>query len=270
MVLWVWRSRSGRASPCFAWKLSRTAWRTASGWLVSPPLGGVHQADGTTPRVFQDAADVPQGLVRHVVSAVSFAFLGRGRYAVGVPFLELVAAGGEERAEVAVLVSCFRCAGAQQGGEFLFRCRDVMDELLEGEVRWWSRVAGVALHAHACATWRMAVVSDAHPGGAESRVGPCYTCARHGGCSRLGTVVWVGGCRLAGWPRVGVGEAPLVHGVLDGYVGGCGWAGAVVVGGGGVVVAPDDGGCQEGEAAVRQAQGVQEVLGLLPEWDVLE
>ena len=37
--------------------------------------------------------------------------LGCGRYAVGVPFLELVAAGGEERTEVGVPVSCLRCAG---------------------------------------------------------------------------------------------------------------------------------------------------------------
>ena len=66
---------------------------------------------------------------------------------MGVPFLELVAAGGEERAEVGALVSCFWFAGAQQGGEFVFRGPDVMDELLEIEVRWSSRVAGVALHA---------------------------------------------------------------------------------------------------------------------------
>ena len=65
---------------------------------------------------------------------------------VGVPFLELVAAGGEERTEVGVPVSCLWCAAAQQGGEFLFRGQDVMDELLEGEVRWCSGVAGVALH----------------------------------------------------------------------------------------------------------------------------
>ena len=32
----------------------------------------------------------------------------------------------------------------------------------------------------------------------------------------------------------GVGEAQLVHGVPDSYVGGCRWAGAVVVVGGGV------------------------------------
>ena len=65
----------------------------------------------------------------------------------GVPFLQLLAAGGEERTEGGVPVSCFRCAGAQQGGEFLPRGPDVMDELLEGEVRWCSRVAGVTLHA---------------------------------------------------------------------------------------------------------------------------
>ena len=146
MVLRIWGSRSGKASPCCAWKLSRTGWRTASGPLVRPPSGFAHRVDGTSPRVFQDEADVPQGLVRRVVSAVSFAFLGCGRYTVGVPFLEPVAVGGEERAEVGVSVSCFRCAGAQQGGEFLFRGPDVMDEMLEGEVRWCSRVAGVALH----------------------------------------------------------------------------------------------------------------------------
>ena len=42
----------------------------------------------------------------------------------------------------------------------------------------------------------------------------------------------MGGC--AGEPCREVGEAQLVHGVPNGYVGGCGWAGAVVVGGGGV------------------------------------
>ena len=128
------------------------------GVVGEAPLGGAHHVDGTTPRVLQDAADVSQELVRRVVSAVSFAFLGCGRYAVGVPFLGLVAAGGEERAEVGVPASCLRCAGAQQGGEFLFRGPDVMDELLEGEVRCCSRVAGVALHA-AC------LCRPAHAGG---------------------------------------------------------------------------------------------------------
>ena len=47
-----------------------------------------------------------------------------------------------------------------------------------------------------------------------------------------GLVGVMGGC--AGEPCGEVGEAQLVHGVPDGYVGGCGWAGAVVVGGGGV------------------------------------
>ena len=84
------------------------------GVVHEAPLGGAQRLDGTTPRVFQGAADVPQGLVRRVVSAVSFAFLGCGRYAVGVPFLELVAAGGEERAEVGVPVPCFRCAGCSR------------------------------------------------------------------------------------------------------------------------------------------------------------
>ena len=111
------------------------------------PLGGAHRVDGTAPRVLQDAADVAQGLVRRVVSAVSFAFLGCGRYAVGVSFLELLAAGGEERTEMGIPVSCLRCAGAQQGGEFLLRGPDVVDELLEGEVRWFFCVAGVTLHA---------------------------------------------------------------------------------------------------------------------------
>ena len=117
------------------------------GIVGEPPLWGAQHVDGTAPRILHDAADVPQGLVRCVVSAVFFVFLGCGRYAVCVPFLELVAAGGEERAEVGFSVWCFRCAGAQQGGEFLFRGPDVMDELLEGGVRWCSRVAGVALHA---------------------------------------------------------------------------------------------------------------------------
>ena len=77
---------------------------------------------------------------------------------MGVPFLELVAAGGEERKEVGVPVSCLRCAGAKQGGEFPFRGPDVMDELLEGEVWWCSRVVGVTLHA-AC------LCRPAHGGG---------------------------------------------------------------------------------------------------------
>ena len=68
-----------------------------------------------------------------------FPLLGCGRYAVGVPFLELVAAGCEDRAEVGVPVSCLPSAGV--------RGPDVMDGLLEGEVRWCSRVAGFALHA---------------------------------------------------------------------------------------------------------------------------
>ena len=38
MVLLVSVSSSARASPCCAWKLSRTAWRTVSGSLVRPPL----------------------------------------------------------------------------------------------------------------------------------------------------------------------------------------------------------------------------------------
>ena len=124
------------------------------GVVGEAPLGGAHRVHGTTPRVFQDAPDIPQGLVRRVVSAVSFAFLRCGRYAVGVPFLELVAAGGEERAEVGVLVSCFRCAGAQQGGEFLFRGPDVMDELLEGEVRGAPVWLVSRSMPHACAAWR--------------------------------------------------------------------------------------------------------------------
>ena len=47
-----------------------------------------------------------------------------------------------------------------------------------------------------------------------------------------GLVRVMGGC--AGKLCREVGEARLVHGVPDGYVGGSGWAGAVVVGGGGV------------------------------------
>ena len=128
------------------------------GVVGEAPLGSAHRVDGTAPRVLQDAADVPQGLVRRVVSAVSFAFLGCGRYAVGVPFLELVAAGGEERTGVGVPVSRLRCAGAQQRVKFLFRGPDVMDELSEGEVRWCSRVAGVSVHA-AC------LCRPAHGGG---------------------------------------------------------------------------------------------------------
>ena len=83
-----------------------------------------------------------------------------------------------------------------------------------------------------------------------------------------GLVGVMGGC--AGESCSKVGEAELVHGASDGHVGGCGWVVAVVVGGGGVWVAYDDGGCQKGEAAVRKAQDVQEVLGFLSECDVHE
>ena len=50
-------------------------------------------------------------------------------------FSKLVAAGGEECAEVGVSVPCLWCAGVQQNGEFLFHGPNVMDELLECEVR---------------------------------------------------------------------------------------------------------------------------------------
>ena len=110
-------------------------------------LRSAQRVDGTASRVLQDAADIPQGLVRPVVSALFFAFLGCGRYAVGLTFLEPGAAGGEERAAVGVSVPCLWCPGAQQGGEFLFGASNVTDKLLECEVRWCPRVAGVALHA---------------------------------------------------------------------------------------------------------------------------
>ena len=143
MVLLVWGSSSGRASRCCAWKLSRTARRTASGsssgvrtaWMVGRPV---------SPRM---RLTYRRDLYGVSFFAVSFAFLGCSRYAVGVPFLELVAVGGEEHTEVGVPVSCLRCARAQQGSKFLFRGPDVMDELLEGEVWWCFRVAGVAVHA---------------------------------------------------------------------------------------------------------------------------
>ena len=121
-------------------------------------MGGAHRVNGTASCVLQDVAHVLQGPVRLVVSAVSFAALGCGCYAVGVPFPELVAAGGDERAEVSVSVPCLRCAGLRQGGEFLFCGSNVMEELLECEVRCCCRVAGVALHV-AC------LCRPAHGGG---------------------------------------------------------------------------------------------------------
>ena len=290
------------------------------------PLGGAHRVDGTTPRVFQDAADVLQGLVRRVASAVSFAFLGCGRYAVGVPFLELVAAGGEERAEVGVLVSCFRLLGRSRVASSAF----VVQMSLMSCWRVRSRGAPVWLVSrsmpHACAARRMALVNDGASGrrrmacrallylclapwsflarnrsvvgrvssgrvgddgvdvegsvararGREVPVG--FLVDAYCGWVRVarvdaggpgaGLVGLMGGC--AGEPCCEVGEAQLVPGVPEGYVGGCGWAGAVDVRAGSVQVAYDDGGCQEGDAAVRQAQGVQEVLGLFPDWDVRE
>ena len=48
------------------------------GVVGEAPIGCVQSVDGTASCVFQDAADVPQGLVRCVVSALSFAFLGCG------------------------------------------------------------------------------------------------------------------------------------------------------------------------------------------------
>ena len=153
MVLLVWGTSSGSASPC-------CAWRTVSGSLVRP-LSGMR-----TPwkvRRPLEAADVQQGLVQRVVSPVSFAFLSGCCYAVGVPFLKLVAAGGEEHAAVGVSLPGLRCAGVQQGGEFLFCGPNVMDELLECEVWWCSRVAGVALHA-AC------LCRPAHGGGGCGRI----------------------------------------------------------------------------------------------------
>ena len=83
-----------------------------------------------------------------------------------------------------------------------------------------------------------------------------------------GLVGVVGGCAAESCCEVW--EAQLVHGFPDGNVGGCGWAGAVVIGGGGVQVANDDDGPQERETAVGQAQGVQEILGFLSEWEVCE
>ena len=122
------------------------------------PIGAANCVDGAVSPAFQEAADVPQGRVRRIISAVPFAFLGCGCYAVGMPFLKLPAAGGEERAEVGISLLCLRCAGVQQGGKFLFCGPNVMDELLECGVLWCSRVAGLAFHA-AC------LCRPAHGGG---------------------------------------------------------------------------------------------------------
>ena len=62
-------------------------------------------------RVLQDAADVPQGLVLRVISCVSFALLGCGCHVVGMPFLELVRAGGEETSDVGIVCLSPWCAG---------------------------------------------------------------------------------------------------------------------------------------------------------------
>ena len=169
MVFLVWGSSSGRASLCCAWKLSRTAWRTASGSLVRPPSGV-----RTALMVRRPVSSRMRLTYRRDLYGVSFLpYLWRSSAAaamrVGVPFLELVAAGGEERTEVGVPVSCLRCAGAWQGGDFLFCGPDVMDESLEGEVWWCSRVAGVTLHA-AC------LCRPVH-GGAECR---CIRAAQDG------------------------------------------------------------------------------------------
>ena len=120
-----------------------------------------------------------------------------------LPFFELVAAGGEERTEVGVPVSCLPCAGPQQGGEFLFPDPDVMDELLEGEVRWCSRVAGVALHA-ACLCrpahgggegWRIRAAQDGVEGPVIPVPGAVVVLGREPQSGWEG-VVWLGG---RGW-----------------------------------------------------------------------
>ena len=56
------------------------------GVVAEAPVGGAHRVDGMS-CVLQDAADLPQRLIRPVVSAASFAFLRCGCNAVGVPFL---------------------------------------------------------------------------------------------------------------------------------------------------------------------------------------
>ena len=77
-------------------------------------------------------------------------------------------------------------------------------------------------------------------GGREVPVG-CLVDAHHGwvpvahvdaGGVGAGLEGVMGGC--AGQSCGEVGPAKSVHGVSDGHVGGCGWAGAVVVGGGGI------------------------------------
>ena len=75
------------------------------------PNGGAHGVDGAASGIVKNTADGPQELVRRVVSAVDFALLGCGCHAVGMSFLELVAAGGEERLELGVMFPSLRCAG---------------------------------------------------------------------------------------------------------------------------------------------------------------
>ena len=47
-------------------------------------VGGAHRVDGVVPSVLQDAVDLPQGLIRRVVSAVPLQFLGGDRHAVAM------------------------------------------------------------------------------------------------------------------------------------------------------------------------------------------
>ena len=74
-------------------------------------IGGGYYVDGAASRVLQNAADVPRGLARCVVSAVPSAFSGGGCHAVGVPPLRLVAVGGEERSELGVAFLSLHFAG---------------------------------------------------------------------------------------------------------------------------------------------------------------
>ena len=86
-------------------------WEDGVRVLGDDPIGVAHRVDGSATRVLQDAADVPQALVRRVISGVPFAFLGCGCNAVGMSFLELVAVGGEERCQVGISWVRLWCAG---------------------------------------------------------------------------------------------------------------------------------------------------------------
>ena len=101
----------GEGVPMFGLEAIQEGLEDGVGVAGEVSIGHARRVDGAAWDVPQDAAEVPQEPVRRVVSAVSFAFLLCGCHAVGMPFLEPVAASGEERSAVGVTFLSVQCAG---------------------------------------------------------------------------------------------------------------------------------------------------------------